>query len=51
MPMIASCLIGVGFIAFATILVIHLARDIKSPTQGERIHKALARHEGNFKIM
>jgi hypothetical protein len=45
MPTIVSSVIGVGFIALATILVIHIARDIKSPTEGERIHEALAHLE------
>jgi hypothetical protein len=45
MPTLISCAIGVGFIALATILVIHIARDIKSPTEGKRIHEALAHLE------
>jgi hypothetical protein len=45
MPTLVSCVIGVGFIALATILVIHVARDIKSPTEGKRIHEALAHLE------
>jgi hypothetical protein len=42
---LASYIIGAGFIAVATILVIHVARDIKSPTEGKRIHEALAHLE------
>jgi hypothetical protein len=45
MPTLVSCAIGVGFIALATILVIHIARDVKSPTEGKRIHEALAHLE------
>lgn len=45
MPTLVSCVIGVGFIALATTLVIHIARDIKSPTEGKRIHEALAHLE------
>ena len=45
MPTLVSCVIGVGFIALATMLVIHVARDIKSPTEGKRIHEALAHLE------
>jgi hypothetical protein len=41
MPTLVSSVIGVGFIALATILVIHIARDMKSPTEGKRIHEAL----------
>lgn len=36
---------GIGFIALATILVIHVVRDINSPTEGKRIHEALAHLE------
>jgi hypothetical protein len=42
MPTLVSCVIGVGFVALTTILVIHVTRDIKSPTEGKRIHDALA---------
>jgi hypothetical protein len=45
MPTLVSCLIGVGFIALATILVIHVVRDIKSPTEGKRIHEAFVHLE------
>ncbi len=41
MPTLVSSVIGVGFIALATILVIHIARDMKSPTEAKRIHEAL----------
>jgi hypothetical protein len=45
MPTLVFCIIGVGFIALATILVLHVARDIKSPTEGKRIHEALGHLE------
>jgi hypothetical protein len=45
MPTLVFCIIGVGFIALATILVLHVARDIKSPTEGKRIHEALVHLE------
>ena len=45
MPTLVSCVIGVGFITLVTILVIHVARYIKSPTQGKRIHEALTHLE------
>jgi hypothetical protein len=49
MSTVVSCVIGAGFIAFAAILVIHLARDMKAPSQGEKIHRALARLEQNLR--
>jgi hypothetical protein len=49
MSIVVSCVIGVGFIAFAAIVVIHLARDMKAPSQGQRIHRALARLEQNLR--
>jgi hypothetical protein len=45
MPTLVSFVIGVGFIALATILVVHFARDIKSPTEGKRIYEALVHLE------
>jgi hypothetical protein len=45
MPTLVSCVIAVGFIALATILVVHVAREIKSPTEGKRIHEALVHLE------
>jgi hypothetical protein len=45
MPTLVSCVIGIGFIALATILVIRVARDVNSPTEGRRIHEALAHLE------
>jgi hypothetical protein len=49
MSTVVSCVIGAGFIAFAAIVVIHLARDLKAPSQGQRIHRALARLEQNLR--
>jgi hypothetical protein len=45
MPALISCAFGIGFIALAAILVIHVARDIESPSEGKRIHEALAHLE------
>ena len=48
MPTLVSCVIAVGFIALATILVVHVAREIKSPTEGKRIHEALVHLENTI---
>jgi len=51
MTILTSSAIWIGFVFIAIVLMIHFIKDIKGPTQGERIRKAFWRLERYGKIM